>query len=83
MQLDIPKYNPNDGFRHHWESGFEIQVSGNETEVSISGNREGLISLAIQLLTLAQENVPSGTHFHLDQYNSLNDGSTELVISKI
>jgi hypothetical protein len=83
MQLDIPKYNPNDGFHHHWENGFEIQVNGNESLVNISANKEGLISLAIQLLTLAQENVSSGTHFHLDQFNSLNDGSTELIISKI
>ena len=55
-QLDIPEYNSNDGFNHHWENGFEILASANASGVNISANREGLISLAIQL-TLAQERV--------------------------
>jgi hypothetical protein len=41
-----------------------------------------LISLAIHLLTLAQENVPVGSHCHFDEHNSLEHGSKELIIEK-
>ncbi len=49
---------------------------------TLSANKAGLTSLAIQLLTLAQDNVPAGCHIHYDKFNSLEDGSIELVIQK-
>lgn len=52
-------------------------------EVVISANREGLISLANHLLNLAQTDVPCGTHIHLDENNSLEDGSQSIIIEKI
>lgn len=51
--------------------------------VIISANREGLLSLANHLLNLAQAEVPCGTHIHLDEYNSLEDGSLDLIVEKI
>ena len=44
----------------------------------ISANKEGLLSLAKQLTTLA-EAVP-GNHIHYDEYNSLEEGSAEMII---
>ena len=64
--------------RIEWVDGFEIRVSIENGEAVISANKEGLISLAKHLTALAEE-VP-GTHIHYDQYNSLEDGSTELII---
>ena len=64
--------------RIEWVDGFEIRVSIEKGEAVISANKEGLLSLAKQLTALAEE-VP-GTHIHYDQYNSLDDGSTELII---
>lgn len=63
-----------------WEDGFEIKVTLQDQEraVVLSANREGLRSLANILLTLADKN--PGTHIHLDEYNSLEDGSYELII---
>ncbi len=63
-----------------WEDGFEIKVTLQEQEgaVVLSANREGLRSLANILLTLADKN--PGAHIHLDEYNSLEDGSYELII---
>ena len=83
MEISIPKYNSSDGFEYHWEDGFEITVGQSDAGISIRANRAGLKSLAIQLLTLAQEDVPINTHLHLDSYNSLEDGSTELLIQKV
>ncbi|MBQ1343066.1 MAG: hypothetical protein IIY40_02765 [Firmicutes bacterium] len=63
-----------------WEDGFRIRVKIYKNEATISANREGLLSLANQLSALAEE--APGSHIHLDQYNSLEDGSVELIIEK-
>ena len=64
-----------------WVDGFEIKVSVcGDGSVFISANREGLLSLANHLTALAKEE--SGGHFHLDEHNSLEEGSAELVIEK-
>ena len=65
----------------HWEDGFSIKVETMGDEVVITANREGLLSLANHLRGLAEEE--PGTHLHLDAYNSLEDGSKELVLVKI
>jgi hypothetical protein len=83
IRLEIPTYDKNHGFKHHWEDGFEIKVSSVNNEISILANKAGLVSLAVQMLTLAQETVPANSHFHLDEFNSLEDGSKELVIYKV
>ncbi|MBQ3287203.1 MAG: hypothetical protein IJH45_04545 [Firmicutes bacterium] len=63
-----------------WEDGFKIKVGTYKNEATISANREGLLSLANQLSALAEE--APGSHIHLDQYNSLENGSAELIIEK-
>lgn len=64
-----------------WEDGFTIKVRGEEKEVVISANKEGLISLANQLKALANDSI--GSHIHFDENNSLEDGSTDLIIERI
>ena len=64
-----------------WVEGFEINVTVDESgAVVISANREGLLSLAQQFTVLA-ETLP-GDHIHYDQDNSLEEGSTELIVEK-
>jgi hypothetical protein len=82
LKINVPEYS-GDGLRSEWEYRFEINVKSDENNIVISANKAGLISLAKQLLTLAQDNVPSGCHFHFDDYNSLENGSTDLIIEKI
>ena len=66
----------------NWEDGFEISVRvEDDGSVVISANEEGLRSLADHLNALADE--ASGDHFHLDEYNSLEEGSAELIVEKI
>ncbi len=65
-----------------WVDGFTIKVSVDDKKtVMVSANKEGLLSLAKQLNTLANEGI--GGHIHYDEHNSLEEGSTELIIEKI
>ena len=64
-----------------WEPGFAIRVNANSSEVLISGNKEGLLSLSRQLAALAE--AAPGSHIHYDRFNSLEDGSPEMVIERI
>ena len=63
-----------------WIDEFSISVKSDDKEVTISANREGLLSLANHLVSLAEE-VP-GSHIHLDEYNALEENSAELIIEK-
>lgn len=64
-----------------WEPGFKISVSMAGGEAVISANRAGLVSLANHLTALAQEQ--PGSHFHLDEHNSLEEGSAELIVELV
>ena len=82
MFICVPKY---DGysFKFQWDENFSIKCSVNDdSSVIIEANSAGLISLARHLLELSQENVPNSYHFHLDEYNSLDDNSAELIVVK-
>ena len=65
-----------------WEDDFTISVEIQGGKVVISANEAGLRSLANHFIALADEKA-RGAHFHLDENNSLEDGSTELVVQKI
>ena len=65
----------------NWVDGFEINVRIENGTAIISANKEGLLSLANHLTNLAEE--PPGTHIHLDAYNSLEEGSSELILEKL
>lgn len=80
ISISIPEYD--NCLEFVWEDNFKIKTSSPFHALTIEANREGLISLARHILLLAQEEVPNGSHFHLDEYNSLEDGSLELIISK-
>ena len=66
----------------NWEDDFSFKVSVDDQHtVLISANKDGLVSLANQLKALANEG--TGSHIHYDEYNSLEEGSSELIIEKI
>ncbi|MBC8533590.1 Imm32 family immunity protein [Yeguia hominis] len=81
MNLYVPMYSEK-GFSFVWEEGFAIKCSTDGSIVQIEANKEGLISLARHMLELSQENVPEFEHIHLDEYNSLENNSVELIIVK-
>ena len=64
----------------NWVEGFTISTRIDAGTMTISANREGLLSLANHLIELAEE--APGSHIHLDEYNALDEGSTELIIER-
>ena len=80
IKINIPEYD--DAIELIWDDNFKIKTSIPYDMITIEANREGLLSLARHLLLLAQEEVPNGSHFHLDDFNSLENNSVELIISK-
>lgn len=81
MDIFVPPYDGN-SFSFVWEEDFSIKCSIDNDSVIIEANKSGLISLARHLLELAQESVPEFHHFHLDEYNSLEENSAELIVVK-
>ncbi|MBP5570395.1 MAG: hypothetical protein J6X46_05165 [Prevotella sp.] len=64
-----------------WEDGFTVKVRVDDgNTVVISANKEGLLSLAKQMTAMADADV--GSHIHYDAYNSLEDGSVEMIIER-
>ena len=65
LTLELPDY---DGkwLDVIWEDEAELEVKSTPDEVVLQANREGLISLAEQLLYLAHHELPRGSHIHLD-----------------
>jgi hypothetical protein len=80
--VDVPVPEDGSGVPLVWEYGFEIVVES-PGECVIRANKAGLVSLARILLTLASDEVQSGVHVHLDDGNSLEDGSAQLVIERM
>ena len=64
-----------------WIDGFEIRTAVKSNNIVISANREGLLSLAKHLTALADGE--PGEHVHYDEFNSLEEGSTEIIIERI
>lgn len=65
-----------------WVDGFKISIRiHSNNEVTISANKEGLLSLANQLKALAGGE--PGNHIHYDEYNSLETRSSGMIIEKV
>ena len=64
-----------------WIDGFEIRTAVKSNNIVISANREGLLSLAKHLTALVDGE--PGEHVHYDEFNSLEEGSTEIIIERI
>ena len=82
MKYTINTESYNGTIRLTWEEDAIVECTLSPGETLIRANRDGLISLANHLLTLAQEEVPSGSHIHLDEFNGLEDGSSELILER-
>ena len=65
-----------------WEAGHRLSARIDGDQLVIAGNAAGLKSLANHLLVLAGADTPSGSHVHLDEFNALEDGSTELILER-
>lgn len=79
--MQIPEFEWS--FKFNWQENKKIKVCiEDDRQVVMIINKEWLMSLANHLLNLAQDSVPNHYHIQLDEYNSLEDGSFELIIEK-
>lgn len=83
IEINLPEYQQEVGIKYVWDDDFNIETSIEGNRINIRANEAGLRSLAKHLLTLAQSCIPVGHHMHYDDLNSLEDGSSELIIEKI
>ena len=82
VTIQIHEYDRVEGVRGTWIDGFEIEVRVDDGDVVIVANKEGLLSLAANLATLAQDNVPSSHHFHLDPGYGVELNSNSLILER-
>jgi len=81
-RIEVSPYSKNHGIKLLWEDDACIGCRIENGAAVICANQDGLISLARHLLTIAQDTAPEYSHIHLDEYNGLEDGSCELIITK-
>ena len=82
--LKLNDYDPKEGLKLNWKGKYKIDIKYDNGIIIISANEDGLISLGNHFISLAQHNVPIGSHIHLDEYNnSLEPNSIETIIQKI
>lgn len=82
ISIDIPDYDGN-ALDVIWEPDSKYEVSVSDNSVVISANQSGLVSLAKQMMYMAYNNLPTGSHVHYDSFfTNTNEDSYEIVIEK-
>lgn len=80
--IQVPEYDVAEGIEFEWDDDSRVEIRMSGQDVTVYANTPGLISLARHLLTLAQQDVPSGRHIHLSSWSGLAEGSAELTWQK-
>ncbi|HQU91498.1 MAG TPA: hypothetical protein PLK77_04335 [Pyrinomonadaceae bacterium] len=80
ISLKIPVYEG--GLADPGQDDDFIDVQIDHGEVVVWANPSGLRTLAIRLLSLAQEDVPEGYHFHLSSSYGLEESSASLILGR-
>lgn len=83
LQIDLPDYDPGVGLIFPIVPGGLIEAAKQSQEFVIRANPNGLKLIAFQLLTLAQDGVPEGSHLHFDPGAALEDGSSRFVVERL
>ena len=81
ITLDVPYYDGN-GLDVVWEidSKYAIKIIGDN--VVISANKNALVSIAKQMLYMAYNDLPEGSHVHYNRFFTKMNEEYELVIEK-
>lgn len=70
--FELPDYEPDRGISASWEDTAHVvvRVMGDEfpNGIAIEANEAGFVALARLFLSLADPNVLSGNHWHLDTF---------------
>lgn len=81
ITLDIPDYDGN-GIDVVWETGSKYAINIDDNSVVISANKNALVSIAKQMLYMAYNTLPKGSHVHYDSFFTKMNEEYELVIEK-
>ena len=68
IKVDLPEYDDENGLDVFWEKNGKFKIDVSMEEVVLSANTEGLISFAKQMLYLAYNQLPQGSHIHYDSF---------------
>lgn len=83
LVIEIPEYD-NESLDIFWEEKSKFSLSIDENTIILSANKNGMISIAKQLLYFAENNLPEGSHVHYSPFFCKNIKSNfELIISEI
>ena len=78
--IDLPDYDGN-ATDIIWESGSKYAINIEEPNVVIAANKNALISLGKQMLYMAYNELPLGSHVHYDSFfTKMNEEIAELII---
>ena len=81
VALDIPEYDGN-ALDVIWNDNARYTLDVDYDSVILSANREGLISLAKQMIYFAYNELPEGSHIHFDSFFTKTDQTFHLVVEK-
>ena len=82
VALDIPLYD-SEGVQRFWQDDSSLEISIYDKEILLLANGKALYSLALQMLYMAENDLPKGTHVHFDDFMCQGlKGDLELVIEK-
>lgn len=82
VNIEIPDYEY-DGLDVIWEDNAHYKLFIYKQSVHLVANTEGLMSLAKQMIYLAVNDVPEGSHVHFDKFfTKMNDLPIEFVVAK-
>ena len=87
VTVPLPTYSTDGGMTLAWVDGYRLRVRvlgsmEQGFEVVIEGNAEGFESLGRYALALAQTDVPSGFHLHMEDSTVLDAPSSSLVLDR-
>lgn len=83
IEMEIPDYDGN-GIDFVWEDGSNFNAKTFNESVIIQANSKALLSFAKQMLYMAVNDLPFGSHVHYDDYlPGKQNHSMEIIIEKV
>ena len=79
ITLDIPEYDEL-ALDVIWSNNAEYNLAIFDDEIVLKANKEGLLSLAKQMLYFAYNNVPDDSHVHYSSFFTGREQKNELTI---
>jgi len=80
LNINVPDYDGN-ALDVIWEQHAHYSIKVDENNIILAANKEGLISLAKQMIYMAYNDLPRGSHVHFDSFfTQKKDDDNELII---